>query len=99
MVPSRAFEKTAIMRWKLGEVSHIGETAALESPVFQRFQRKWRMVFKHSTIRFIYIQGLEKIAVVLRQVLEQFITNLLQDKLKRIEAHDSPHIIRYSLRK
>ena len=72
------------MRWKLGEVSHIGETAALESPVFQRFQRKCRMVFKNGTIRFMYIQGLEKIAVIVRQVSVQFIRKLLQDKLKRI---------------
>ena len=46
------------------------------------------MEFKDSKIRFIYIQGLEKIAVILRQVLVQFLPKLLQVKLKRIWTHD-----------
>ena len=69
MVPCRVGEKTAVMRWRLGEVSVVVETFALASPVFERFGRRWKMMFQDRTIRLVYSQGLEKIAVILRQVL------------------------------
>ena len=69
MVPFRVGEKTAVMHWRLGEVSVVVETFALASPVFERFSRRWKMMFQDRTIRLVYSQGLEKIAVILRQVL------------------------------
>ena len=40
----------------------------LASPVFVKLERRWRLYFQKGLVRLKYIQGLEDIAVVPRQV-------------------------------
>ena len=40
----------------------------LASPVFHKLQRRWRLYYQKGSVRLKYIQGLEDIAVVPRQV-------------------------------
>ena len=41
----------------------------LASPVFVKLERRWRLYFQKGLVRLKYIQGLEDIAVVPRQVV------------------------------
>ena len=40
--------------------------AVLQSPVWDKFSRKWKMSFYQGTIRLTYVQGLDPVAVVVR---------------------------------
>ena len=44
------------------------DTSVLASPQFKRVNRKWRLYFKQGIVRLHFVQGLEDIAVIARQV-------------------------------
>ena len=47
----------------------------LASPIFHKLQRRWRLYFQKGNVRLKYMQGLEDIAVVPRQVFVEGSSN------------------------
>ena len=46
----------------------VQETSVLASPQLKRVNRKWRLHFKQGIVLLQFVQGLEDIAVIARQV-------------------------------
>lgn len=57
-------EKKGVFQWIIPQEAQ-GEVA---SPAFNKFDRNWRVLYTDSEIRLQYLQGLEPIAIVARQV-------------------------------
>ena len=66
--PSEQF----ILTW-----TELGAGGPLASPVFVKLERRWRLYFQKAIVRLKYIQGLEDIAVVKRQVFVDGSSNKL----------------------
>ena len=65
VLPHRSPSEQFVLTWTgLGAGS-----GPLTSPVFVKLERRWRLYFQKGLVRLKYIQGLEDIAVVPRQVV------------------------------